>query len=907
MVQRASAPTEFGGLQTQGFQQVQAGLVAPDVRAERTFEVDSGRDRIIGGILSELESTAKQGFKRSLEDAYLEGVAKVGQVQSEDELEGDMFTRDWKVAGHRDTLAKFAIADAEAQLAVDMKELRKQSPEEFQKYLAEQRNKLTPSLEGMSREQRNAAFGQMAMSTRSAIKTHTAEHTKFIIETEERAVSKVLGTGILNLNRALSTGSGESYRAELDNMFSSIHSNIWQNSKFDRALKEKTTVQMMENALNSNNVALFEMMQRRVVSIDGENNTMFTALSMDNQEKLAGKYRTAFERTAAERNTLYLDMTANIESAYKAGEIPMEYDDLKAHLDTGMNLGVVSGSKRESMMQAYFDAKRKNVEQFGFADAYQRGDLQTIRNGGGDESRASAAASKAWAKLPVPEQFLRHSKAGEMGMMTGYKTAGDLANPSIAQLARPDGTMNPQHATMFELLNKQLDSHQKNDPIAYNHTLAGLTPENRKRIERLRGLAENGVTGDPAIAKVLKLEEADNNPNSARAVVAKANQTEDIKFIQSLEAEGPVSRAALAIKSIWNPQAALQRQLSPTTGLVFKDRPEKVDAEYLSMSRDAVAEEFQHIDLAGSEMSRDARYRTAMAGVTARTVKSELAGPVILPRGYTSAQFFGVQASNETVGIAVDNVLKKYKESSNSEKENTFVVRPRNGVLMVQEYNAQGDPMSNPKPISSATVADEVKRMFKDQEAKINTLYGEGKTVKRDKVTVQYNGNNSAGVENEWALEFRDNLVKHEGVRDTVYSDISNKSIKRDKPVMTVGVGVSSTNTHFPAKGLKEGDVIPQAAIQESFRAASNDAARIGAGIQRQLNGGKEIFLLASELAYQSGAVDKTSSFKKLWSDVQLGDKTAALTSLRETPAYKLAHKERQAHYEKLLNQALKG
>jgi len=70
---------------------------------------------------------------------YLEGQAAAGVVESEAELQGNSLTRDWKVAGYRDTMGKLALADSEAKFNLDIKKLREGNPEDLQSYLAKRR------------------------------------------------------------------------------------------------------------------------------------------------------------------------------------------------------------------------------------------------------------------------------------------------------------------------------------------------------------------------------------------------------------------------------------------------------------------------------------------------------------------------------------------------------------------------------------------------------------------------------------------------------------------------------------------------------------------------------------------------------------------------------------------------
>ena len=134
---------------------------------------DTWRDKMLEGMMSQGAQVLNKMADQEFNNLYLEGQAQAGIIESEDELQGNPLTRDWKVAGYRDTMGKLALADTEAQFVADLPLLREKNPEDLQKYLSERRAKLTPALGSMSREARAAAAGQLLLQDRAATKQWT--------------------------------------------------------------------------------------------------------------------------------------------------------------------------------------------------------------------------------------------------------------------------------------------------------------------------------------------------------------------------------------------------------------------------------------------------------------------------------------------------------------------------------------------------------------------------------------------------------------------------------------------------------------------------------------------------------------------------------------------------------------
>ena len=88
-----------------------------------TIEVGSDDDwanKLIVDLAGQAKPLLDDMAGMELQNRYLEGSAKVGQIQSEADIQGNPFSRDWEVAGYRDATNRMTMADADAQLEVDM-------------------------------------------------------------------------------------------------------------------------------------------------------------------------------------------------------------------------------------------------------------------------------------------------------------------------------------------------------------------------------------------------------------------------------------------------------------------------------------------------------------------------------------------------------------------------------------------------------------------------------------------------------------------------------------------------------------------------------------------------------------------------------------------------------------------
>jgi hypothetical protein len=903
--------------------------VAPPI----TFGDASWRDRLFEQLGHTAASTLDKMADVAYSNLYLEGQAKAGMIESEAEIQGNPLTRDWQVAGYRDTMGKLALADHEAQFAVDIQKLREGGPEEFQSYLAKRREKMNPAIAGMSREARASAVGQMLLQDRAAMKAYTTEHTKFIIEQKSQAVyaqtSTALGTlGAAQARYHMGDMPKTDFEENLRNTAGTIVGSIWMDTSLPDDVKQQLTFEAIQNTLANDSVELYDFLaQNEVPDGSGGSSTLMSRLNGKQQQQLANGYREAMGRTNDSRNMYQAAQVANIEAQIDNDAYMGTYEDLNNVLEPLVVRKTISGSTRTGLLNKFLDKQYKSEEQGTLAGLYMEGRVNDILNTGHTEAEAAAAMDARMAKIKVsPEQRLQtYLHAGLSGMDSAFQKAGNILGVTLRQMRSPDGTVQPEHMQTFRTINDAVrKAEEKGNANARMQLLSGLSESDRLFTARIMAMTEHtGVAGTGktldeaiAIASDTEAKEAAMSP-SMRAAGASTTTKAVSKVIDEIEPMNWLETSWTFLKSMVSAEAGADLQLRTQSQVGwrdgwFSDRP--VARMYAEGTRTEVRDEASHILLSSPSANADDVILAAKANVAARTVQTRH-GPVFLPRGANAAQIFGVQPGNlSKVGPAIDKILTETKADAR-----WHVAFTHRGVF-AQEYDRDGNPIGNGSYLDPKQIGSAVQGIVNARQEEATATYGHGRTVKSGGAKLNYNGVNTAGVNGSWMLGFRDNLVHNEGVKLTPYEDLSGKKDKSGKPIMTVGVGVSSHNPRYP-KAEPDGTISPQA-IQHSFIQASNDAAIAGRSVAMKMGiDNKAGFMLMSELAYQSGVgfmsqSGKTGDKYRMFAQaVQAKDAASALEMFKQTAAWYYSAdpenrnkvSQRQQHYLRLIEQSIQG
>lgn len=909
MIKRDYQAPQFQGVQqvspTQ--QAVQSGNYAPvqDVRLGETDWKDSFVARM-GGKAAQMLERAAEGKLQSL---YLEGAAQAGIIESEEELQGNPLTRDWKVAGYRDTMGKMQMADAEASFAADIKTLREQGPEELAAYLKKRRNKILPELEGMSADGRKATVGQMYLLDKAATKTHTMEHAKFIIESKSQAVHTGWNTTNQLLTQAqIQTETGEMtpevFQDHIRTAVGNMTTGVWFDNSLPTEVKKQLTFEMLQVSMAQDNVALYEYLQDNpIMDGSGKPSNVIGRLTGEQQLKLSGNFREAMQRTSDVRGLARMEQLAQTQAQIDAGTYAGSYDDLNGTLSRMVMNKTISSDTYRATLNNFLDKQLKGEQQSALASMAMRGDVIGIANAGATQEKAIDAIGAVLAKTKAsPEKHLNTwLNVGVNGMDQGFKQAGVFLGATMRQIAMSKGEVLPQHKQMFETVNAAIG---KANEMGLTNTrsriLSGLPEEDRAFAEQVFTRID-GVGLDAAVeqAKDLQAKDALMTP-AARAALSQATTTQLAKEINALGPRGVMSTGWGMVKSIVSGDAAADLSLRPKSFVGDRDGwlsdSPTVQAYTERVRTELMAEA---TTVAGTRPSASASevLSIAKANVAARTIDT-IHGPVVMPKDVDLQQVYGVAPGNQAaMGEAINGLLPSTVEDSR------WFVTFQQGRMFAQEFDNKGSMVGSGKFFE----ASQIKAKIADDTLKVNrtanAIFGPGHEVKADGLQFKYNGDNTAGVAGQWMYGFRENLVANEGVKSSVYKDTVG--------VNTVGVGVSEKNDFYP-KADKGGKITSEQA-QKSFIDASNAAANTGAKLARSIGKNNQFaFQLFSELAYHSGAGFATrkdsvgDEYRTVIRLMQEGTHKEATDAFRSTAAYRVGGAKRGAHYLRLIENSMK-
>lgn len=926
-MQRQYQAPEFRVRDTREFQHVQ--VAAADTRVAPPLVVgdDSWRDKMLEQLGGNAANMLNKMADIEFSNLYLEGQAKAGVIESEEELQGNPLTRDWQVAGYRDTMGKLALADTEAQFAVDIVKLREKGPEEIQAYLATRREKLMPALGSMSREARAAAAGQLLLQDRAATKTWTTEHAKFIIEQKSQAVHTQWNTSLRTLGNAqikkqLGELQDKDYNEQLRSTVGTMVQSVWMDGSLPQGVKQQLTFEMLQNALSNDSVDLYDFVASNAIP-DGSGgaSTLMSRLTGEQQGKVANAYREAQSRTRDARNMAVAAQVANLEAQIDNDAYTGTYEDLTGMLDPMLVSKGITGERRQGIINKFLDKQYKGEQNSALAELYLRGDLNGIFSAGKEQTDGLKALDAMLTRRKAsPEQRLNaYLQSGLNGMDGGFKKAGEVLGTALRQVRSPDGTVLPQHlATVRTINNAVRQAEERGQTGIRVALLSGLAEGDRMFAERVFAQVDGGASYDEAVLKATDTEAKEAQLTPA----VKAAQTQQVAKavtaeIAALESRGVLSSTWTWAKSIFSSDAASDLQLRPWSGVGdrdgwFSDGP--TVQFYTQRVREELSNEANHVLLQSPGASADQVISVAKANVAARTISTRF-GPLTMPRNVKLEDAFGVGKGNQAaIGPALDAMLKETKEDANWQL--AFV----NGRLFAQEVDRTGQRVGTGTYLNPKDIGTKIKQMTDAEQEKANNVFGSGRRVQQDGVTVQFNGLNTAGVPATWMMGFRDNLVNHEGIRAKPYQDLSGAKDTKGNPIMTVGVGVSSHNPRYP-KVQPDGSVKVED-IRRSFVEASNDAAIAGSKAARDLGRHDQpTFMLMSELAYQSGTAfmsqqNKTGErYREFANVLKTGNVEAAQEAFKRTAAwyYSADPKNRdkitprQQNYLRLIQQALKG
>lgn len=890
---------------------VQAGGGYTGAKVERVIG-DGGAGANAGllqSILGDVKKVMDTGVQTSRAEAYLAGAAKAATGEAEEALESSFTTKDWATAGYRDTSGKLKMADAESNLFKDMQHLRQQSPEKMAEYLAERRSKLAPSLDGMSREQRTAAFGQMLMSDRSAIATHAKEYAAFQVEQIVNVKQAEHSVAKAKLDAALKSGDESSYGIAMqDYAVGFIGGSIMAEPRFPPELKNKMAVQAIDDALGSGNVKLYEALRDTKQANNphdpsaGES-SILSRLSLEDQRKLSDSYRSAYNQTEGARELDMQNAIQFMKADMSAGTYTGGIESIYAMQAKLLKSNPNNGAQASALLTHFLTEKAKDHPNIPLIIARTvAGDFASLNAMNVEPSKALDYVEADWAKKGItPEQKvpLLLTMMGTGNKEVANKLGG-VMDGIMRGIAFKSDTTPENQATMQKMVGyvEQLKADQKDAALA--QVYAGMSEESAVRMQRLLAA---GATSNPAdaILQVREQEHQEANMSASDKADLQRNNSKVLnEYLANVSPLGTWERfkSYLPMVGVTREQA----QLSPATSLWTKesDNPDITNASVVN-THTALREEMNTRSMQYRNTSPETLVKYAEQAVLRRTL---MVGntPIVVPQGKTPQEYFSIPgsklvASPEQLSKAIEAVTPK------GDKSGRFVYSINGDTIKATEYSEKGVATDRSYDIRREDVLKAVQWQQDKKIEATNEAHGVGIPVPLGTKTLTINGENTAAMSNENMATVRKNLVKFEGFTKGVQQDVGKMKDDKGNDVMTTGVGISSTNTYFKDAAAA---TTPEQHL-EVFRKSSDEAARYAMQLNKKLNlRGDSWQVLLTELIYQSGVgnVTQLPSYQKLLTN---RDPAMAVELLEKTPAFTMSQKSRQRHYRALIQSAALG
>ena len=777
MVQRTSAPVELRAQDTRRVSTPEIGVASLRANTPVVVGETDWRGDLIKGLMGVGQKVFGNMAEQAQMEAYLEGQAAVGQIESEDALEGNVFTRDWKVAGYRDTLGSLQLADASAALAKDMADLRTKPPEAMREYLAAQRKAITPNLASMSREARAKSFAKLMMHEQTAVRSHAEEHGKFILEQHAKAKSTAFNTELSILQQkqqaAMADASlGVDYRGQVEKVAGYIYADLYTDEKLIASgQRNAMVIQALEGTLAANNLTVYEYIDGTRMGPNGE--SILDSLGIDERNKLHKKYLEKRDELAYLRDSQLNTAMAKTMQEFRDGTFQGTWDDVQAMTKELIMARILNSDEKVRAFQTPFFAMAGKAAMTGAkAAAFTSGDYGAlVRMGASERDGADAVramfAKQAQAGAPMTLGALVQgwADAGRNGMRTAYTELAKDISPAISQLLTADGELHPENSQAFSAAMVVLDKAEDKGE-ATSFFLNGLPEEQRTTFQMIRSrMKYHGNTIKEAVTFARQQEELLSGMSpQARASLAASKRSDLEKLVKErAEGQGHFMKAMRAIGGIVSDKVALNRATLP-------DEPgwrgnQTAAAQYQFQYTTAVTKRANEIAVGNPTLTSEAVLDLAVADLARTTVQTKY-GPLYAGSNTTVSKQLGLRSEydNARIGAAISEVVKPKTEGGQ-----VFITTGPRGEPVATFFDVDGARQGT-ETIDGSLVQKELDAADETRVKRNAAIYGPGQTITtKSGVAVTLRGANAAGVAEPLMFQFRKNLVQNESVRAIPY------------------------------------------------------------------------------------------------------------------------------------------
>lgn len=696
---------QFGSLEQGQFQQRQVS--GADTRAQTPMVIGdtSWKDKLLSDWGSKASSTLMSLSEQSLVNDYLEGQAKAGIIQSEAELEGNVLTRDWKVAGYRDTMGKLAMAESQAKFKEDIVDLREKDGTVLQDYLAKRRAALTPMLGSMSRDARAQVAGQLLLQDNADIATWKTQNAAFIIDTKRTGYATALGMQFQTLRDTQTAilqqqATQENYNNALRNTMGVLEMGVWNDSGLTHKLKQDITTDALLQGLHADQPQAYEYIRdNQIPNADGTASSMLSRLSSDDQTKLSDEYRKSMLRTEGIRNVQARAAINDIEAQVNA-DVIQDVKGLQSTVTAALFNGTIDSSKADALMtrnltnmykleQAGLKVAEKNARLTNMAKAVQIGDPHSLSVMGATEQEGIDAYIQIMNKAGVPAEGQLVNMLTSAPSTLMYKQAGSMLASSITELRLSDAPLTQHSKVMQTFMDFMLKHKDSGQTGLVAGVLQGIPEADRAFATSLFKAVRNGepTVGAVATARAAYLRE--NNSTAGDKAVALATNSDirkrvlaEVKERSAFSWMGLGKVYDLAKNTIQGKEWGGINTLFNSKGDPTAELRQQAYAEELSATASELMQAHPFKDA-------DEIMDLAQADISSRTVPTRF-NDIVLPKGASVTTVFKVDNTDAPLlGDAIGKVIK-------TTAQNTGIhIRISEGVPVYDEYSLDsGVPQS---------------------------------------------------------------------------------------------------------------------------------------------------------------------------------------------------------------------
>ena len=839
MVERTSQPLQLasGNLgQYSGYRPGQA-------RAEQVQTEPSLGMQALSGLLKIGGAVAEQAFQTDVKEAYMQGQRARMLGKSLDDEEADVLAKPFVRGGYQDQDYRVRQAELQQKMTSFIAgKGRTLPPEQFVAELARESSAVLESMgDGLSNVGREQALMAQTQLEETLIGAHGKAYRTYGIEQ--------YGVRITTEGNAIAAQIAEA-RASGDSAL--VQEAAARATLFVEGVR--TSPQMPDEDMRNEVTMGFV---KHLLSAGNDNRDIVAAMIDSGQlDGLPGEKRAQINdwmyasqgRTVAQDslNTLLADadVMLRVESRMPGStDMPKGEPVSKQEADLFVAQKVASRQWTDDQARDFYkkwmDSSSDGQRTNDLLQRYAAGDVQGIYAMGSSLAKAATAYYQMGATKNTPLSTMIPALTG-MGLRVGEvpKEVTNNVNASLRALLTTPDAANPEQLGILKAYIDTAKSASSTNPAAESTIIGALDRDLQPLVARMLVDSQVGVAPAESLRNAAA-EQAAWERLSPEDKVAKTKKLQ--KAVQETLTPGFIANTFAA--------------LNPTQSRVKTDSP-----EFLRMS-EAVAQQAAALsyqpEFAG--YSPEVLAKMAMSQVAGRTISVAPEGgaetQLVVPESAVTLYRVGDPDSRRRFGVAVSDLYGKKKAGAQA----SFLVQ--GGVMKVQ-YVVDGIP-GPAQPVDVQKVHERIKEMENDAIASgMRPVRGEDYKI-GDGVSIRVNGDSASNLPRGLVMDFREQLLREEGVRFEVYPD---------KTANGATVGIAAGAGHRLTGGFKPGDRITPAQAEVWFKQDTDTALVAAERAAREWGVTDQAQIAAMGLAiYQMGA-GGWGEFKGAKAAYQAGD-----------------------------------